>query len=239
MSNSEKATVLLFEPGKYPKAVTIDAIPSGLHKAIGGEFNIIYPFGNDFCVVCRADLQAPGLQINRALRSADKRTEMTYGQLTSAFYAQESKMEDKHLLGHVVFTQDSFTKPYSEASRTYVISSDNKAFIPGMGGYSIYGSSLDGTDVCVRLEGYMAAEKGGKDGWKVEKCYLVEPGKEIQLIMRGPFLICDGSDRKIKSLSEIDRHMLHDKYYHPERIQEKAGYIEVETYRPKQRGHER
>ena len=232
MSNNEKATVLLFEPGKYPKTVTIDAIPSGLHKAIGGEFNIIYPFGNDICVVCRADAQTAGLKTNRALRSADQRTEMTYGQLTSAFYAQESKMEDKHLLGHVVFTQDSFTKPYSEASRTYVISSDNKAFIPGMGGYSIYGSSLDGTDVCVRLEGYMAAEKGGKDGWKIERCYLVEPGKEIQLSMRGPFLICDGSDQRIKSLSEIDRHMLHDKYYLPERVAEKAGYIEVETYRP-------
>ena len=68
---------------------------------------------------------------------------------------------------------------------------------------------------------------------------MVEPGKEIQLIMRGPFLICDGSDRKIKSLSEIDRHMLHDKYYFPEHIQEKDGYVEVETYRPKQRGHER
>ena len=148
-------------------------------------------------------------------------------------------MEDKHLLGHVVFTPDSFTKPYSEASRTYVISSDNKAFIPGMGGYSIYVSSLDGTDVCVRLEGYMAAEKGGKDGWKIEKCYLVEPGKEIQLIMRGPFLICDGSDQRIKSLSEIDRHMLHDKYYFPERMVEKNGKTDVETYRPQHNREER
>ena len=33
--------------------------------------------------------------------------------------------------------------------------------------------------------------------------------------------------------------MLHDKYYFPEHIQEKDGYVEVETYRPKQRGHER
>ena len=54
MSNKEKATVLLFEAGKYPKTVTIDAIPSGLYKAIGGEFNILYPFGNDICVACRA-----------------------------------------------------------------------------------------------------------------------------------------------------------------------------------------
>lgn len=239
MSNKEKATVLLFEAGKYPKTVTIDAIPSGLEKAIGGEFNILYPFGNDICVVCRADAKTSDLKMNRVLRSADRRIEMTYEQLTSAFYQQECKMENKHLLGHVVFTLDSFAKPYSEASRTYVISSDNKAFIPGMSGYSIFGSSLDGTDVCVRLEGYMAAEKGGKAGWRIEKCYLVEPGREVLSVMRGPFLICDGSDLRIGSLSEIDRHMLHDKYYLPERMVVKNGKNDIETYRPVNNREER
>ena len=53
------------------------------------------------------------------------------------------------------------------------MSSNNKAFQEGMGGYSIYGSSLDGTDPCVRLERYMAVEKGGKDGWKIERCYMM------------------------------------------------------------------
>ena len=41
-----------------------------------------------------------------------------------------------------------------------------------MGGYSIYGSALDGTDPCVRLEQYMAVERGGKNGWKIERCYV-------------------------------------------------------------------
>ena len=72
----------------------------------------------------------------------------------------------------VVFTQDSFEKEYSEESRSYIVSSDNKAFLDGMGGYSIYSSSLDGSDVGVRLEAYMAEEHGGKDGWKVEYCYI-------------------------------------------------------------------
>lgn len=49
---------------------------------------------------------------------------MTYGQLVSAFYEQESKKDGKHLLGHVIFSQDSFTRPYSEATRTYIISSN-------------------------------------------------------------------------------------------------------------------
>lgn len=52
------------------------------------------------------------------------------------------------------------------------MSSDNKAFLDGMGGYSIYASCLDGTDPCVRLEAYMRAEHGGEKGWKVDYCYI-------------------------------------------------------------------
>ena len=42
-----------------------------------------------------------------------------------------------------------------------------------MGGYSIYARCLDGTDPCVRLEQYMAAEYGGERGWSVERCYML------------------------------------------------------------------
>lgn len=74
----------------------------------------------------------------------------------------------------VVFTEDSFTdENLSLEARSYLISSDSKAYIDGMGGYSIYGSSLDGKDVCVRLEAYMKEERGGSDGWEVEYCYFV------------------------------------------------------------------
>ena len=238
MSNNEKATVLLFEPGKYPKTVTIDAIPSGLHKAIGGEFNIIYPFGNDLCVVCRADAQTAGLKTNRALRSADKRTEMTYGQLTSAFYNQESKMEDKHLLGHVIVSQDSFTRPYSEATRTYIISSNNKAFIPGMGGYSIYARSIDGTDPMVRLERYMAAEHGGKDGWKIERCYFKNNEKEMVDIMAGPFFVCDCSGESFGSLNEEQLRKYTEMFKRPERFAQIGGHIIPVPYTPN-KNHER
>lgn len=98
---------------------------------------------------------------------------ITYSELTKRFYSHEATRPTEHLTAHIVFTEDSFTKKYPLESRTYVVSSDNKAFIPGMGGYSIYGSALDGSDPCVRLERYMAAERGGKDGWKVDYCYIV------------------------------------------------------------------
>ena len=98
----------------------------------------------------------------------------TYAEFRKLFCDHEATRPDHHLTGCIVFTEDSFSKAYPLESRTYWVSSNNKAFIPGMGGYSIYGSSLDGLDPCVRLELYMAAEHGGKDGWKVDYCYLAE-----------------------------------------------------------------
>lgn len=100
---------------------------------------------------------------------------MTYKELKSAFLNNEkNNTNGNHLVGCIVFTSDSFDAEYSEESRTYVISSGCKAFIPGMGGYSIFGSSLDGSDKCVRLDLYMADERGGEDGWQVERCYLLK-----------------------------------------------------------------
>ena len=96
---------------------------------------------------------------------------MTYRALRSYFHAAERK--GQHLTGYIVFSPASFEKEYSVESRTYVVSSDNKAYRPNMGGYSIYASSLDGSDPCVRLEQYMAAEHGGKDGWQIERCYMM------------------------------------------------------------------
>ncbi len=99
---------------------------------------------------------------------------ITYKELKSTFLAHERTRPKNHLTAHIVFTADSFTEPYPLESRTYVVSSNNKAFQPCMGGYSIFASSLDGSDRSVRLEQYMAAERGGKDGWKVDYCCLVE-----------------------------------------------------------------
>lgn len=98
---------------------------------------------------------------------------ITYQEMAKAFREHENTVKDgTHLTGYIVFTEDSFTKPYSLEARTYSVSSNNKAYLPNMGGYSIYGSCIDGTDPLVRLEAYMAAEKGGKNGWKVDYCYL-------------------------------------------------------------------
>lgn len=96
---------------------------------------------------------------------------MTYS--TMRRYFRIAERTNQHLTGYIVFSPASFEKEYSLESRTYVVSSDNKAYRPNMGGYSIFATSLDGSDPCVRLEQYMASEHGGKDGWQIERCYMM------------------------------------------------------------------
>ena len=85
----------------------------------------------------------------------------------------KSKGNDEKTYIVAVITEDSFDVEYSLDARSYLISSDNKAFIDGMGGYSIFASSLDGSDVGVRLEQYLEVE-GNKNGWKIDYCYIKE-----------------------------------------------------------------
>lgn len=99
-----------------------------------------------------------------------KGVDLSYQMMRRYFYAAERV--GQHLTGYIVFSQTSFDKEYSLESRTYVVTSDNKAFRPRMGGYSIFASALDGSDPCVRLDLYMADEHGGADGWKIERCYM-------------------------------------------------------------------
>ena len=70
------------------------------------------------------------------------------------------------LYGVIVFTKDSFNKPYTEKERSYRTSNDQKAFRHNMCSNSIFADCLDGKDLGVRLDWYMG------DGWKVDYCYL-------------------------------------------------------------------
>lgn len=107
------------------------------------------------------------VDVNFEAENTVPKMEMSYATLSSLFRSVNNR-ELPHITGYVVFTSDSFDKPYNEESRAYRISSNNKAYQSGMGGYSIYASCLDGTDPCLRLEAYMC----GENAWKIEKCYM-------------------------------------------------------------------
>ena len=68
----------------------------------------------------------------------------------------KSQYADKQPLYAVAVASNSnFTKEYSLEARSYRFRSDNKAFISGLLGNSIFCDSLDGSDTGVRLDWYL------------------------------------------------------------------------------------
>ena len=225
--------VVLVEPGKLARPAKITATLEGMQAVVGGDIEPFYPFEEQVCIVCNEEGKLIGLPLNRAVYAyEEQQVDMTYGELAAQFRAQERSGTGRHMLGYIVFTEDSFTEPYTEEQRTYVVSSDNKAFKPNMGGYSIYASSLDGVDKMVRLEAYMAAEHGGKDGWKVERCYTEVQTREMFDIIAGTFFICDCSGESFGSLSEDQLKKYTEMFKQPERFLRINGEILALPYSP-------
>lgn len=225
--NESTMKVVLLEPGKQAKIADIGTSLESMQRTVGGYIEAVYPFEEEVCIVCNEEGKIYGLPLNRALREPDTITEMTYGELKAAFEKAECDGTGNHLTGYIVFSEDSFDKPYDEEARTYVVSSNNKAFIPGMGGYSIYGSALDGSDPCIRLERYMACEKGGQDGWTVERCYVKEPGKQIYDVIAGTCFICDCSGENFGSLSDDQLRKYSEMFKYPEHFYMLNGEVQA------------
>lgn len=99
---------------------------------------------------------------------------MTFEEVCEKFYKyNEDRVasqfsDEERLIAVVVFKADNWPeKDYSEESRSYAFASDNKYFVPGMCGSSIYANNLDGTDRGVRLDWYLGE-------WKIDYCYIKE-----------------------------------------------------------------
>lgn len=67
----------------------------------------------------------------------------------------------------IVFKDESYDKPYPFASRAYEVSGASNYFNPDKISKALYGSSLDGTDVGVRLDKYL-------ENWVVDYCFIIE-----------------------------------------------------------------
>lgn len=101
---------------------------------------------------------------------------LSFKELESIFTnINTNKLDSKKAV--IVFTEDSFDRPYSLRARSYEISSNAKVFKPTALGFSLFGHSLDGTDPFVRLDKYMEYY-GNEIGWKVDYCYLIEEEKK-------------------------------------------------------------
>ena len=223
----EKISVLYVRSGMKPEFIEIDNCPEALQELVRGDVQADKPFDNNVVLLSNRHGEYLKLPLNRAVYVPQRPVEMTYGDMKSRFY--EAERNRKSLTGYVVFTQDSFTKEYSEDSRTYLISSNNKAFMRGIGGYSIYGMSLDVSDPCVRLDYYMANEHGGSDGWKIERCYMFSDEHELNYVVRGDFLLAyvpeDG--KFLQSLPRSLAEQYARRFEHPERFAWTRAGIEV------------
>ena len=235
-------TVLLVQPGKYPQETAIGSSLEDMQAVVGGDIEEYMPFDDEVALICNESGKLDGLPYNRAVYLEPKEREMTYSEMKEMFRKHEAeriKSGREPLTGYIVFSSDSFLKPYSLESRTYEISSDNKAFNCRTGGYSIFGTSLDGTDVGVRLDQYMADERGNTDGWKVERCYVKNEERKIADIIAGDFFIAYAPVDSEKFLSLPDDLMTKYKeiFKYPERFYRDADGVKAEPYRPdKQRG---
>lgn len=96
---------------------------------------------------------------------------MEYKDLVRIFTAHEAAEPKYHLDGHITFSNfGAYEDPgYTLLDRTYLVSSNNKAYKPNQLGYSIFGSCLNGQDSCVRLESYMRQP----NGWIPGECCLL------------------------------------------------------------------
>ena len=102
-----------------------------------------------------------------------KSKRITFSELCDMMFAHNNEKQQEPLMAVVVFKQESFNTPYSEKSRSYSVTSECKYFKPNMGGNSLFGNCLDGSDNGVRLDWYMY----GDNPWQVEYCYLLNEWK--------------------------------------------------------------
>lgn len=232
--------VLLVQPDKAPQLIRIEDSLAAMQAVVGGDIEEYMPFSDEVALICNEEGKVNGLPLNRAIYAEPVEVDMTYQEMKNHFREVEKECGE-HITGYIVFSQDSFTKPYSLESRTYVVSSDNKAFQPNKGGYSIFAEALDGTDQGVRLEQYMAEEYGGKDGWKVERCYMKNDSREMLDIIAGDFFIVAApiESERFESLTPEQVKKYQEKFKNPERFFRTESGIAAVPYKPVSKEMER
>jgi hypothetical protein len=148
-------SVLLVEPNKYPKMIEIEDSLEAMQKIVSGDIEEYMPFEDEVAIICNDESKMNGMLPNRAVYAEPETVEMSYQEMTKRFREAENNRKE-HLTGYVVFTEDSFDKPYSEESRTYVISSNIKRFSPAWAAIPSMLPALTGlipacvwTDICL------------------------------------------------------------------------------------------
>ena len=70
--NESQITVLLVEPGKYPKEIKIDDSLEAMQDLVGGYIEEYMPYEDEVAIICNEEGKMNGLPLNRAIYSGDK-----------------------------------------------------------------------------------------------------------------------------------------------------------------------
>lgn len=110
------------------------------------------------------------------MKGACKMQKLTYRELYELIRKHneendiEAQYQDKNpLVCVIVFKNESWPnrkQDYSLEGRSYKFRSDEKFFLPKMGGNSIFAETLDGSDSC-KLNHYLGE-------WLIDYCYIME-----------------------------------------------------------------
>lgn len=73
----------------------------------------------------------------------------------------------------VIKNHPKWKREFPLESRSYIVCGNDKYFNPEMIGRSLYGYSIDKTDMGVRLDWYIHDENK-EDRWEIDYCYLME-----------------------------------------------------------------
>lgn len=64
-------SVLLVEPGKYPKKIDIEDSLEAMQEVVGGDIEEYMPFDDDVAIVCNEEGKMNGAELNRAVYDKD------------------------------------------------------------------------------------------------------------------------------------------------------------------------
>lgn len=71
MSDERDISVLLVEPGKAPKLITIKDELEAYQEMVGGYIEVLYPFEDEVGIICNEEGKLVGLPPNRAMFNED------------------------------------------------------------------------------------------------------------------------------------------------------------------------
>lgn len=96
----EKISVILVEPGKYPKLIEIEDTLEAMQSLVEGDIEEYMPFEDEVAIICNEEGKMNGMPLNRAVYSEPENVEMSYPQLKAHF--RQAEKERNHTTGYIV-----------------------------------------------------------------------------------------------------------------------------------------